>query len=183
MLSTSKAKSSFILHLCVQCSYIYNNNIGTLKWNYTLTFYLPYRQFAFTFALVDFRCNHITCKPKISYFTCMIISYQYISCCQITMNYLRTREKKRNEQKITIAEMLRRIAMIEWKSHITIQYTQTCTGTQPSDELSSQKLGVILNVLFWFSFLCYPDKMLSHLRELLCWKFNFQKYYENNLHQ
>lgn len=97
MLSTSKAKSSFILHLCVQCSYIYNNNIGTLKWNYTLTFYLPYRQFAFTFALVDFRCNHITCKPKIGYFTCMIISYQYISGCQITMNYLRTRERKKEK--------------------------------------------------------------------------------------
>lgn len=37
--------------------------------------HLPNRQFSFTFALINFRCNNITCKTKIGYFTSMIVRY------------------------------------------------------------------------------------------------------------
>lgn len=76
-------------------------NPGGQKLPDTLRFYLPYRQFAFAFALVDFRCNHITCKTKISYFTCMIIRDEYVAGRQITMNNLDER-KKTSEKKINI---------------------------------------------------------------------------------
>lgn len=37
--------------------------------------HLPNRQLSFTFTFINFRCNDITCKTKISNFACVIISY------------------------------------------------------------------------------------------------------------
>lgn len=65
---------------------------------YVCRIHLPNRQFSFAFAFINFRCNNITCKTKIGYFTCMIVRYENVTSRQITMNNLSMRNDiKKNE--------------------------------------------------------------------------------------